>query len=50
MLILRLVYFIFIGWWLGFVFVALGLILCATIIGLPFGVLLLAKSKQAFWL
>ena len=39
----RFVYFVFIGWWLG-LFVALaGIVLCATIIGLPLGTMLLNR-------
>jgi uncharacterized membrane protein YccF (DUF307 family) len=33
----RIIYFIFIGWWLGFIWVGLSWLVCITIIGLPIG-------------
>lgn len=39
-LLVRLLYFIFIGWWLGFCWIGIALALCATIIGLPVGVVM----------
>ncbi|MEM7115582.1 MAG: YccF domain-containing protein [Chloroflexota bacterium] len=39
--ILRAVYFLLIGWWFSFIWAVLAWILCATIIGLPLGVMML---------
>lgn len=39
--LVRGLYFIFIGWWLSLLWAAGAWILCATIIGLPIGVLML---------
>lgn len=41
--LLRALYFIFIGWWFSLLWAGLGWLLCATIIGLPLGVLMLNK-------
>jgi uncharacterized membrane protein YccF (DUF307 family) len=37
---LRAVYFILIGWWFGAVWSALAWLLCVSVIGLPFGVMM----------
>ena len=39
--LIRLPYFILIGWWLSLLWAALAWFLCVTIIGLPLGVLML---------
>lgn len=39
--IVRLLYFIFIGWWLSLIWAIVGWLLCATIIGLPLGIIML---------
>lgn len=39
----RYVYFLVIGWWFGLLAAGFGLFLCATIIFLPFGVLVLNR-------
>jgi uncharacterized membrane protein YccF (DUF307 family) len=36
--LIRAVYFVLVGWWLSFVWVALASLICATIIGLPLGI------------
>lgn len=41
--LIRLPYFIFIGWWFSLLWAGLGWLLCASIIGLPLGVLMLNK-------
>ena len=38
---IRVGYFLLIGWWLSLLWSALGYLLCLTIIGLPFGLLML---------
>jgi len=40
-LLIRAVYFVVFGWWVSLLWAALAWILCATIIGLPIGVLML---------
>jgi uncharacterized membrane protein YccF (DUF307 family) len=35
--LLRALWFVFVGWWLAGIYLALGYLLCVTIIGLPFG-------------
>ncbi|MCI0393536.1 MAG: YccF domain-containing protein [Chloroflexi bacterium] len=39
--LIRLAYFVVIGWWFSLIWAAVAWVLCATIIGLPFGVLML---------
>ncbi|MCP4363128.1 MAG: YccF domain-containing protein [Chloroflexi bacterium] len=39
----RALYFVLIGWWFSLLWAALGWLLCASIIGLPLGVLMLNK-------
>lgn len=39
--LIRLPYFLFIGWWLSLIWASSAWLLCATIIGLPIGVLML---------
>jgi uncharacterized membrane protein YccF (DUF307 family) len=39
--LVRGIYFVLIGWWLSLIWAAVAWILCATIIGLPIGVLML---------
>jgi len=41
--VIRAVYYILIGWWLGGFLLFLGYILCITIIGLPVGLLILNR-------
>ncbi len=40
---LRLLYFLLVGWWLSLLCALLGWLLCVSIIGLPFGILLLDR-------
>ncbi|MDQ2809781.1 MAG: YccF domain-containing protein [Chloroflexota bacterium] len=47
---LQITYFLFIGWWAGFVWLGICLALMATIIGFPFGVLGLKFLPTAFFL
>ncbi len=46
----RLIYFMFVGIWLGFVWLALGVALCCSLIGLPLGILMLRHTGEAFTL
>ncbi len=41
--LIQLLYFIFIGWWLGALAVILAYLLFLTIIGMPFGVMIINK-------
>lgn len=41
--LVRLIYFVLIGWWLSLLWALLGWLLCVSIIGLPFGVWLLNR-------
>lgn len=41
MFLLRAIYFIVFGWWLSLIWALLAWLLCATIIGLPIGVVML---------
>jgi hypothetical protein len=49
-IVVRALYFIFWGWWFGFAWLGLGILLCCTIIGIPLGLLMLAKTGDAFFL
>ena len=46
----RFVYFIAIGWWLGLLVSAAGYFLCATVIGLPFGTMLINRLPSLVYL
>ncbi len=41
--LLRLIYFLLIGWWVSFFWANVAWILCVTIIGLPFGIMMFNK-------
>lgn len=41
--IIRLIYFIFIGWWLSLIWSNVAWLLCVVIIGLPFGIWMLNR-------
>lgn len=41
--LLRLIYFVLIGWWFSLLWALLGWLLCVSIIGLPFGVWMLNR-------
>ncbi|CAM2068404.1 YccF domain-containing protein [Sulfidibacter corallicola] len=43
MFLLRLIYFLTIGWWFGGLAALAGYLLCSSIIGLPIGVLILNR-------
>ncbi len=46
----RFLYFLFIGWWLGFMVSAVSVILIITIIGLPAGIALWKKLDSIMFL
>lgn len=48
--IIRLIYFLFVGWWVGPLWVLAALFMCATIIGLPIGLMMLSRTTEAFML
>lgn len=48
--LIRAIYFVFIGWWLGFFWLNLGFALCALIITLPLGLLMLNRLPQVITL
>ena len=50
MILLRFVYFLLIGWWFGGLVAIAGYLLCASVIGLPFGVLFLNRLPTALFL
>lgn len=41
--IIRLIYFIFVGWWLSLIWSNVAWLLCVIIIGLPFGIWMLNR-------
>ncbi len=44
--IIRAIYFLLIGWWFSFFWAAVGYLLSLTIIGLPFGIVMLNRLPQ----
>jgi len=48
--IVRILYFLIIGWWFGFIWLLFALLACVTVVGIPAGVLMLAKTPSAFFL
>lgn len=44
--LLRLIYFILIGWWFSLLWAVVGWLLCVSIIGLPIGVLMLNRLPE----
>lgn len=43
-LIVRIVWFIFVGWWLALLWVMIAIVACVTIIGLPLGLWMFSKT------
>ena len=43
---IRIIYFIFVGWWLGLLAGVVGYFLCASFVGAPFGVLIFNRYPQ----
>lgn len=41
--LLRAVYFLFVGWWLGYVWALVGYVLCFTLVLMPIGVMMLNR-------
>jgi hypothetical protein len=48
--LVRALYFLFIGWWFGFVWLGAALAVGVTVIGLPIALLMLSKTIEAFFL
>jgi len=46
--ILRLVYFLFIGCWAGFIWIGVAALLCISVIGLPIGLMMFSRTADAF--
>lgn len=46
-LFVRAVYFVLIGWWLSLIWMAIGYLLCISIVGLPFGIWMLNRLPEA---
>lgn len=40
-LLIRAVYYIFVGWWVGYLWASLAYFFCLTILGLPLGIVML---------
>ncbi len=49
-LFVRALYFLFIGWWAGLIWLQIGYLLVLTIIGLPFGLLMLNRLPMVLTL
>lgn len=49
-LFMRTIYFLFIGWWLGFFWLQLGYALCLLVVTLPLGLLMLNRLPQVLTL
>lgn len=49
-MLLQFIYFLVIGWWLGLLASMLGFVLCVSIIGLPFGLILLNRLPSLIYL
>ena len=45
----NLIWVVLVGWWLALLHVLLGLLLCITIIGIPFGLALFKMTGLALW-
>src|SRR5690606_29628331 len=45
----NVIWLVLIGWWLALAHVVFGLVLCFTIIGIPFGVQLFKMTSMAMW-
>ena len=46
--ILRLVYFLLIGCWAGFIWIGVAALLCISIVGLPIGLMMFSRIADAF--
>jgi len=49
-LLSRALYFVFVGWWLGFAWLNVGYALCVTVIGLPIGLAMLNRLPRVLTL
>ena len=48
--LLRVIYFLFVGWWLGYVWALVGYILCFTLVLMPIGVMMLNRLPSVLTL
>ncbi|GCE47062.1 uncharacterized membrane protein YccF (DUF307 family) [Thermosporothrix hazakensis] len=48
--LLRAAWFLLLGWWLGLFWLCVGYLLCLTILGLPFGLIMLNRLPQVLTL
>lgn len=48
--VMRAFYFLFVGWWLGYIWLCIGFGLCALIITLPLGLMMLNRLPQVMTL
>lgn len=46
----RLIYFLFFGWWLGLISAAVAYLLCLSIVGLPFGTMIFNRLPAILFL
>jgi uncharacterized membrane protein YccF (DUF307 family) len=44
--LLQVLWFLFIGWWLGQIWIAVSWVLMLTVVGIPFGVMMLNRIPQ----
>lgn len=49
-IVVRVLYFAFIGWWFGWVWLFGAVLMCISFFGLPIGILMFAKTADAFFL
>jgi uncharacterized membrane protein YccF (DUF307 family) len=45
-ILVRAIYFLLVGWWISLVWMAIGYLLCLSIIGLPFGIWMLNRLPE----
>ena len=46
--IIRLLYFLFFGWWIGPIWVGVAILFCLSFFGLPIGLLMLSRALDSF--
>jgi hypothetical protein len=48
-MLVRMVWFLLVGWWLGALWLCIGLALMCTLIGIPIGLIMLNGSVERWW-